>query len=276
VNVEGAIDLARTDRLYPVLILHGAGESERQELSIEFARTLLCEREAEARPCGECTHCRRIRWPGDGGGAFHPDFSVLERDLKTVTSVEATKAFLRVAQVSPFEARGQVFVVASAETLSGEAANALLKILEEPPVSAPRHFFLLAPSQLDLLPTVRSRALSLFLGAPPRLGGAVIDESAEAFAFSVRRFRESRNVAELLAAAAVLEKAGSWKDPRAATGWETAAAIVVEASRRLGDDETMARPLLGLAADLLAGPALRVRGIRPDRILEGLVSARLE
>jgi hypothetical protein len=276
VNVEGTLELARRGRLYPVLILHGAEESLRQELAVDFARTLLCEREAGERPCKECSHCRRIRWPQGGDDTFHPDFGVLERDLKTVTSVEATKAFLKVAQVSPFEARGQVFVVASAETLSGEAANALLKILEEPPISAPRHFFLLAPSQLDLLPTLRSRALSLFLGAAPRPAGAAIEESAEAFALSVRRFRESRNVAELLAAAAVLEKAGHWQDPRASAGWEKAAAIVVEATRRLGDDEPMTRPLLDLAADLLEGPTLRVRGIRAERILEGLLSARLE
>ena len=82
---------------------------------------------------------------------------VLERDLKTSTSVEATKSFLQAAQLSPFEARGQVFVIASADTLTGEAANALLKTLEEPHSGAPRHFVLLAPSRFDLLPTVRSR-----------------------------------------------------------------------------------------------------------------------
>ena len=88
-----------------------------------------------------------------------------------MTSVGATKAFLREAQVSPFEARGQVFVIANAETLSGEAANALLKTLEEPPPSSPRHFLLLAPSQLDLLPTLAKSlavALSGDVAAAPR------------------------------------------------------------------------------------------------------------
>src|SRR6185295_9777727 len=90
---------------------------------------------------------------------------ILLRDLKTSTSVEATRELLRTAQVSPFEARGQVFVIASAESLSPEAANALLKSLEEPHLTAARNFFLLAPSRLDLLPTLRSRSLAIFLGA---------------------------------------------------------------------------------------------------------------
>ena len=66
------------------------------------------------------------------------DVGVLRRDLKTSTSVDATRELLRLTQQSPFEARGQVLVIAEAESLTPEAANALLKQLEEPPTSAPR------------------------------------------------------------------------------------------------------------------------------------------
>ncbi len=162
-------DAARRGRLYPSVILHGRDAAARQAAAVALARTLLCEAPSPTeRPCGVCRHCRRIVWPGDTASShpalFHPDYQVLERDLKTATSVEATRELLRTAQVSPFEARGQVFVIASAETLSGEAANALLKNLEEPHISAPRHFLLLATSTLDLLPTLRSRSLAVFLG----------------------------------------------------------------------------------------------------------------
>ena len=75
------------------------------------------------------------------------------------------KSLLHEAQLSPFEARGQVFVVANAESLIGGAADTLLKAMEEPYETAPRNFLLLAPSQFDLLPTLRSRSLSLYLGA---------------------------------------------------------------------------------------------------------------
>ena len=82
------------------------------------------------------------------------------RDVRTMP----TKSFLAVAYSSPFEARGQVFVVAEAETLTGGAADALLKLLEEPPARSPRHFLLLAASRLDLLATLRSRSLTIYLG----------------------------------------------------------------------------------------------------------------
>lgn len=274
-KADGAIQLARQGQLYPALILHGSGQAGRQNLAIELARTLLCEREPEARACGECTHCRRIVWP-DAGDTFHPDFAVLQRDLRTVTSVAATKAFLRGAQVSPFEARGQVFVIASAETLSGEAANSLLKTLEEPPSSAPRHFLLLAPSQLDLLATLRSRSLSLFLGASPRPRSEAIAALAVEFGEAIAAYRTSGNKAELLAAGGVLKQVGGWKDPRGRESWEAAAAVVVEASRNVADGGSESRALLALAADLLGAPAMRLRGIQPDRIIDGLLSARVE
>ncbi|HEX2163112.1 MAG TPA: hypothetical protein VHM02_04120, partial [Thermoanaerobaculia bacterium] len=158
-------ELARQGRLYPAVILHGGAVPARRDAAVELARTLLCAAEPEARPCGACRHCRRIVWPEAGGeGGFHPDFRVLERDLKTATSVEATRELLRAAHVSPFEARGQVFVVGAAETLSDEAGDSLLKALEEPGSGAPRHFLLLAPSQYDLSPTLRSRSLAVYLG----------------------------------------------------------------------------------------------------------------
>src|SRR6185503_2029853 len=149
VNRGAALDMARESRLYPSVILHGGNAELRRESAVELGRTLLCEAPAAARPCGICRHCRRIAWPGDDA-PFHPDFQVLLRDLKTATSVDATRELLRTAQVSPFEARGQVFVIANAETLSPEAANALLKMLEEPHVTSPRHFLLLAPASQDL------------------------------------------------------------------------------------------------------------------------------
>ena len=123
-SFQAALEIAREGRLYPAVILHGGDSAARRAAAGELARILLCEADPAERPCGVCRHCPRIAAAIADEGGFHPDFQVLERDLKTVTSVEATKTFLRGAQVPPFEAPGQVFVVASAESLSGEAANA--------------------------------------------------------------------------------------------------------------------------------------------------------
>lgn len=279
-SLASATEAARRGHLYPAVILHGGGEQERRQAALELARTLLCEVSPERRPCGDCRHCRRIVWPGAGEEHFHPDFQVLERDLKTSTSVEAARELLKTAQVSPFEARGQVFAVANAETLSGEAANALLKVLEEPQPGAPRNFFLLAPSQFDLLPTLRSRSLAVFLGTAAAVDTERAAELGAAFAGAATAWAQSRSAAHLLAAAAALAEAGrtkdeelSWKNPRATRSWSLAAAAVLAA---VGDvPPPLRRRLLALAEALLDALPLRLRGIPAERILEGLVSRHL-
>lgn len=280
--------LARAGRLYPSLILHGADDAGRRAAAAELARTLLCERaEPAERPCGGCRHCRRIVAPPppprDGKGAkideeapFHPDFALLERDAKTVTSAEATRDFLRAAHSAPFEARGQVFVVAEADTLSGEAADALLKLLEEPGLGAPRHFLLLAPSRLDLSATLRSRSLAVYLGAAVREDPARLEKLAGGVAANLAQFARRRSALDLLDAAAKLAKAGDFKDARAQGPWSAAAQIVRAAALADATPPQFRRPLLELAHDLLAeAPPLRLRGISAERILEGLVSRRL-
>jgi len=279
VNLDAAVESARRDRLYPSVILHGRDAAARQQAALTLARTLLCAEPAPGdRPCGVCRHCRRIVWPGAKGdeALFHPDFQVLERDLKTATSVDATRELLKTAQVSPFEARGQVFVVGSAETLSGEAANALLKNLEEPHLTSPRHFFLLAPSSMDLLPTLRSRSLAVFLGPSAAVDAAVVEPLARAFAGALARHAASGAAIYLLTAAEALAAAGGWEDPRAAHPWATAAAAVL---RSLEIDPlpppAARRSRLALAEALLGGPVLRLRAIGAERILEGLVARHL-
>jgi DNA polymerase-3 subunit delta' len=272
-NREATEELARRGQLYPAVILHGGSAEERRDSALRLARLLLCEEEAEDRPCGGCRHCTRIDWPGEGRDCFHPDFRILERDLKTSTSVEGTKAFLQLAQVSPFEARGQVFVIASADTLTGEAANALLKSLEEPPARSPRHFLLLCPSQFDLLPTVRSRSLPVYLGATRGVDVELVAKLADRFAVDVEKYLETQSSVYLLAAAEGLADAGSWQDPRDSESWTLAASVVKESRSRL--PAVIGRQLLGLAEELLSGWRLRLRGIQAQRILEGLVVQQL-
>lgn len=282
-TLAAALDAARRGNLYPSVILYGADEPARRAAAIDLGRALLCDAAQALRPCGQCRHCRRIVWAEEDGATalFHPDFRVVERDLKTSTSVEATRALVQLAQLAPFEARGQVFVVAGAETLTPEAANALLKILEEPPVRAPRHFLLCAASQLDLLPTIRSRSLAIYLGAGVRLDAGEAAELAGRLGAAADDFFRSGHAIHLLRVAAVLAGAGDFADPRAARPWSLAAAAVRDAAiseRFAGDDRSLRRArlsLLDLAADLLNAAADRLRGIPADRLLEGLAARRL-
>jgi len=270
------IALARIAELYPSIILHGGSPAARHAAAIELARTLLCERaDPPERPCGECRHCRRIAAPGEEAASFHPDFAWLVRDAKTVTSTDATRDFLRPAHSAPFEARGQVFVVAEADTLSAEAGDLLLKILEEPGLGSPRHFLLLAPSRLDLSETLRSRSLAVFLGPAEPPEAAKVEGIAAGIVASLARRSAQGGGIWLLDVAARLGEAGDYADARAERPWSTAAAAARQAALDPSLPPERRAPLLALAESLLAASPMRLRGIPPDRILEGLVARHL-
>jgi hypothetical protein len=274
-----ALELSRRGRLYPSVILHGPSEERRRAAAEELARCLLCEGDAAERPCGRCRHCRRVAVVVRKDPPFHPDLVLVERDLKTSTSVEGTKAALRTVQLRPFEARGQVVVVASAETLSGAAANALLKCLEEPGLQAPRHFLMLTPSASQLLPTLRSRSLAIYLPEGGRRDAT--REAAVSAEVSLGRaldaYLEHGSVGTAIGFAAVLfEHAGgaaAFEDLRAETPWSRAAAAVVLAAERRPRE--VAAPLYELAHSLLEAPELRLRAVPARRILEGLSAKAL-
>jgi hypothetical protein len=274
-NLDGVLDMARAGRLYPSVILYGSSLEARRDAALAAGRTLLCDVEPAARPCGECRHCRRVAWPQPQAERFHPDFHVLERDLRATTSVEATKGFLRGIAAAPFEARGQVFVLAEAETLSEGAADALLKSLEEPPERSPRHFLLLAGSRLDLPPTLRSRSLAVYLGAPEALDEDVVSAIAADLGRALDAFFAAPSPVYLLTAAAALAQAPGWDDMRSRMPWAVAAAATLRYARRLPGPPAARRALLALAEDLLDSWQWRLRLIPAPRILEGLVARRL-
>lgn len=277
-NFGHVLDLARQDRLYPAVILYGGNESSRQEAALKLARVLLCEKEGEERGCEPgntaCRHCRRVVWP-TGDSSFHPDFAVLQRDLRTSTSVEATKTFLQAAYSAPYEGRGQVFTIAEAETLGTGAADSLLKLLEEPPSRSPRHFLLLAASRLDLPITLRSRSLAVFLAAGDVLDPQGIATLAQTLAPALDGFLTAGSVIDLLSAADLLLKTEGFEDPRARRPWAMASAALLTYARERDLPVPFRRAVLALAHELLDAPRWRVRGISASRLLEGFLSRHL-
>jgi hypothetical protein len=271
------LDLARRGRLYPATILHGGSADQRQRAAVEVARALLCEREAAAdRPCGHCRNCARIAAPGGEANPFHPDFAWLARDLKTATSAEATRDFLRAAHSAPYEARGQVFVIGEADSLSPEAGDALLKLIEEPGLGSPRHYFLLAPSRLDLPETLRSRSLAVFLGSPVEIDPEKRRQLTESVIEGLTAWQQERSGLRLLDLARRLGQPEDFDDPRAEAPWIAAARVLRDVAIEPPPPLTALRPaLLALADALLAAPPWRLRGIAAGRILEGLLARHL-
>ena len=169
--------------------------------------------------------------------------------------------------------RGQVLVIAEAESLTPEGANALLKQLEEPPVRAPRHFMLLARAAEELLPTLRSRSWAVWLGASEPLPADEVAGVAGELRRALEAYDRGRSAVYLLAAAAALEAAGGWEDVRAERPWALAAAAVVACAREAAPPER--GRLLALAEALLDGQTYRLRSIPAQRILDALVFRHL-
>lgn len=294
--------LAAEGRLYPSVIVSGGTLDERRSYAFKIGRALLCERAPEERPCGECGHCQRVD-PGCyaeeakakaasdkkdrksdsaerrgevGVRQSHPDFMLLERPPGARDiGVDPVRNMVRSAQMSASEARGQVYVIAEAETLNPFGANVLLKTLEEPVGTTPRHFLLLAPSAQELLPTLRSRSLTVYLGAGDE-GLADAEKTADVVGHWLDRPGDDAFALWVAGLADRLLAVGGKEldDVRARRGWTRAARAVTEAAGAL-DDRGDRAAALALAADLLDAHRLRERYIQPRRIIEGLAARRL-
>lgn len=108
------------------------------------------EAEADARivACGRCEPCRRIL------AGIHPDV-IAVAPSGTQILMEQAQDIVRLAQTSPHEARARVIIVDDADRMNPNAANCLLKTLEEP--TARTHLVLLTSAPDRLLATIRSR-----------------------------------------------------------------------------------------------------------------------
>ena len=134
-------------------LLTGPPGSGRSIAARAFAASLQC---AEG-GCGECHACRTAL------GGTHADVEVLSTELLSI-GVKDTRELVRRASLSPSGGRWQVIVAEDADRLTEQAANVLLKAIEEP---SPRTVWILcAPSAEDVLPTIRSRCRHVRLVTP--------------------------------------------------------------------------------------------------------------
>lgn len=150
----------KTGRLAHAYLFVGSKGVGKGALARALAQAVNCA--GPERPCGVCPSCRRI------GAGKHADVHVLDVEVKdgkarTEISIEQVAELQRLANLRPFEGTWRVFIVESAEHLSAEAANRLLKTLEEPPPQV--LLLLLTASERELLPTLRSRCQRIELRA---------------------------------------------------------------------------------------------------------------
>lgn len=154
-----------SDRLPNALLFAGEEGVGKKLFALEVARALNCRSPKNHEGCGVCPPCVRI------GKLNYPQredqdewLQIIWTDHADVGLVVAPKRVLRVEQMRqiekeanfrPFEGKARVFLIDEADKLNDASANALLKVLEEPPKTS--HLILITARPAMLLPTILSR-----------------------------------------------------------------------------------------------------------------------
>ena len=145
-NRIDALLLAR--HLPHTIIIEGDGD-KKLSLAKYIAKAFLCDNE----PCG-CNNCKGCHLADIG---THPDITFIEPKGATYQA-QFFKDLPNEIMLAPFMANGRAFIVTEAEKLNEKCQNTMLKTLEEPPKNV--LFILVSSNTANLLPTIKSRAVS--------------------------------------------------------------------------------------------------------------------
>src|SRR5882724_9655667 len=186
-------DMLARNRFPHAVVLAGPAGSGKYTLSLMLAKAMNCLSPilTDNLPdfCGKCSNCVRIAQAEDLETRFteaveareslretdkketrlfvqtHPDVLVIPPDPpQMMIKVDQVRRVIETIYFRPGEAKERVYIFTDSAFMK-EAANSLLKVLEEPPEFAT--IFLLADNPGELLPTIRSRAVNFALGAVP-------------------------------------------------------------------------------------------------------------
>jgi DNA polymerase III subunit delta' len=133
----------------------GPPGSGRSNAAVAFAAALQCEEQPPG--CGTCHSCHTVL------AGSHADVTVVRTDRLSI-GVDEVRDLVRRSALAPVGRRWQVMIVEDADRLTEQAANALLKAIEEP--TDRTVWILCAPTVEDLLPTIRSRCRLVTLATP--------------------------------------------------------------------------------------------------------------
>jgi DNA polymerase-3 subunit delta' len=228
-------------------LFHGPGGAGKRTIAREFAARLL----AQGAPDPASAHARAL------AGA-HPDLTwVVPSGAHEILVADIDQPVVAAATRTPFESTRRVFVIESADQLGDEAANRLLKTLEEPASFV--HLILISDRLADVLPTIRSRCQVVRFDPP-----SVADLAAELTATGTEAA-----AAEAYARLS-LGDAGRARELAGPEGGELRERAVALVRRALAGEVGVAAPWDGLLT------SVRARGERLRIELEERQAAELE
>src|SRR5713226_3508787 len=152
------------------LLFTGEGGIGKKLFALEVAKTMNCRNRVGVEACDECSSCKRISrstfppFTDDDDNkerlfwSEHADVA-MARPYKNIIRVKVMRELEREANFRPFEGAARVFIVEDADSMNDQAANALLKTLEEPPPTS--HLILTTSNPTAMLPTIRSRCQTI-------------------------------------------------------------------------------------------------------------------
>lgn len=145
---ETLANAIKNDRVAHAYIFSGARGVGKTTAARILAKALNCVSGPTATPCGECDSCKEI--------AAGTSLDVIEIDAASNRGIDQIRELREMVRYAPASSRSKVVILDEAHMLTGEASNALLKTLEEPP---DRVIFVMATTQPeDLVDTIRSRS----------------------------------------------------------------------------------------------------------------------
>ena len=130
-------------------IFYGEDRELLMEFALAYAKALTCKN-TENDFCGVCDSCLRIN------SLTHGDLEIYE-DSNGIKIDQVREIAYRVSTAS-YEGGNRIFILKDVEKMKKEAANALLKMIEEPEKG---DFFILLANNLNILPTIKSRSMFL-------------------------------------------------------------------------------------------------------------------